>query len=363
MKKQKSLYALLFIAISAILIAPLIGVRPLIVGAVLVAFSLLAKLPVGSFGMAIQVEIWTKDIVDSLFKNNEFAARAFSEDQYVIGGKIVHIPVAGAPSKSKKNLSDFPRTATKRTDDDILYGLDTYYREPKHIEKMEQYELSYDKRQSVVGEEQAQLIQDCMDGLLYRWALTGKNMDTPGNYILTSGGNTAEDVFAGATGERKTFTKAVFSTIKKKMDADNILRDGRIALLTANHHQQLIDSFSDAEKTNFYRNADMSKGVVGIYLDFTIYMRSSVQRWRKLNNVWAPVDELADDFVAGANDSEASLFYQEKAVSRAKGDVMIYDNQNRAEYYGDIISMNMRLGGRQRRAKGVYSVIGDIVTA
>ena len=48
-------------------------------------------------------------------------------------------------------------------------------------------------------------------------------------------------------------------------------------------------------------------------------------------------------------------------MERAKGNVDIFDNQNRAEYYGDIFSMELRLGGRQRRGAGVYAVVEDLV--
>lgn len=310
--------------------------------------------------MAVTVEIWQKDIIDNLFKNNEFASRAMNEDQYVIGGKIVHIPVAGIPSTSQKNVTAFPINAVKRTDDEILYSLDNYYQPPKFVEKLEQYELSYDKRQSIMGEQQSQLIQDCMEGLLYRWSLTGKNMDTPGNYVLTTGPSSATDMLTGATGARLTMSKAVVGIVKKKMDNANILQTGRLALLTANHYQQFLDSLSDAERTNFYRYADMGKGLIGMYLGFEFYMRSTVQRWRKTVAVWAPVDEQDPAFAAGANDSAASIFYQETSVGRARGDVNIFDSAGRPEYYGDLFSMNMRLGGRQRRALGIYSVIEDI---
>ena len=39
----------------------------------------------------IQVEIWERDIVGNLFKNNDFLLQAYNADQYVLQGKVVHI--------------------------------------------------------------------------------------------------------------------------------------------------------------------------------------------------------------------------------------------------------------------------------
>lgn len=360
MKSVRFFTSLLYAALMSLVLAAITGISPVALFTGLLIIGSVIRMPKGSLFMAVTVEIWTKDIIDNLFKNNQFAERAFSADQYVVNGKIVHIPVAGAPSRSIKNNTVFPITAVKRTDDDVLYAIDTYYQSPKFVERIEQYELSYDKRQSIVGEQQSQLIQDAMDGLLYRWSFTGKNMDTPGNYVLTTGAASAADILTGATGTRKTLNTEVFGIVKKKMDNANIPSEGRVALLTANHYQQFIDSLSDSAQTNFYRFADMTRGVIGQYLGFEVLMRSTVQRWRNTAGAWAPVDEQDAAFAAGANDSAASLFYHNYSVERARGDVNVFDNANRPEYYGDVFSMNMRLGGRVRRAAGVYSVIEDI---
>lgn len=320
-------------------------------------------MPKGVALMGVQREIWENDIIGNLFKNNDFAMRAVSGDQYVVGGKIVHIPFAGAPDKSLKNATVFPIAAVQRTDTDILYALDNYFQAPKFVQNVEQAELSYDKRQSIMGEQQSQLIQDCMDGLIYRWAWQGQTIGvTPANSITTIG-NAAAPTLPGATGQRKLFTKDVFGTAKLAMDTANILPTGRVALLTANHYQEFLDSLTDAAQTNFYRIADMTRGVIGTYLGFEVMMRSGVQRWRKVAGVWTPVDEQDPAFVESdqTGDSAASLFWHPDSVERARGDVKVFDDAGRPEYYGDVFSMNMRLGGRQRRASGVYAVIEDIV--
>lgn len=357
MKLFNRINAFLFTALMGLLIASIFGLPPFITIAVLTAVSLFIVAPKGVALMAIQREIWERDIVANLFKNNEFAKRAFNADIYVLEGRVVHIPVAGTPSAVNKNVTNFPVQAVKRTDADIIYSIDTYYTVPRHIERIETYELAYDKRQSVLGEDQSALIQASMDGMLFRWA--------PGaaNVIETAGAAGAPTVF-GATGTRNTFTKVVFSTIKLKMDRANIPFAGRVALLTADHHQQLLDSFSDIEKTNFHNLADATNGIIGRYLGIDIMMRSSVQRYRKVATVWTPVDEQDPAFTASdkTGDSAASLFYYDQAVERALGTVQMFDGANRPEYYGDIFSFILRMGGRIRRNEGVYAIVEAIAS-
>lgn len=303
--------------------------------------------------MAVTKEIWTKDIVENLFKDNAFALRSFNADMYVLLGKVVHIATAGAPSSVKKNLAVFPATATRRTDGDITYAIDTFYSMPRHIEDIEKYELEYDKRQSVLGEDQSNLIQTAMDSLLYRWAPAAANC------VATVGADTTATL-TGATGNRKSFTKAAFATIKLKMDKANISNIGRIALLTADHYNQFFSSLSVQEQNDIGRVADMATGKVGQYLGFEIFMRSTVLRYRGANmGVVAVVDEQDDAYAADVTDRAASLFYQEKAVERAKGEVKLFDGEDRPEYYGSIYSMLMRLGGRIRRTAGVYAVVEE----
>ncbi|RTL47252.1 MAG: hypothetical protein EKK39_14885 [Sphingobacteriales bacterium] len=353
MKNLKPVVSILFMALSAMLVSALFAFNPFTVFIVLLASSFFLPRKV-SF-MAIQREIWERDIVGNLFKNNDFAKRAFSADQYVTMGKVVHIPYAGAPSTVNKNNNTFPVVAVNRGDVDVTYSIDTFQTVPRRIANIDKYELSYDKRQSVIAEDQAQLIQVAMDGLLYNWAPAASNT------FLTAGPVTTATL-PGATGNRLSFDKTAFGSAKLRMDRANIDPNNRVALLTADHHQQLINSFTDAEKTGFYASVDMKRGVVGRYLNFDVMLRSSVLRYRQVGTtppVWTPVDEYAASFPTDNQtaDSAASLFYSDYSVERAFGGVTMFDNTMRAEYYGDIISFELRMGGRIRRNPGVWAVI------
>lgn len=352
--KIKNLSALFFIALMAMLISTVTGFDPVVTGVSLTVASFVIPGVPGMSFMALTVEVWENDIVDNLFNDNQFALHAFNGDQFVLAGKVVHIPVAGAPTASKKNLTSFPQTAVHRTDTELTYAIDTYYAVPKQIQDIEKYELSYDKRQSVVGEDEKQLIDDAMTGLLYRWAPAAANV------IETTGTASADDLIdETATGSRNLFTKAEFKKIAKKFATKNL--NGKLkALLTATHYHQFFESLSEGEKTNFNNAADIVNGIVGRYMGIDIMVRASVLRYRKVADVWTVVDTLADDFAAAAGDSAASLFWEVNSVERAKGEIKVFEDNGNPLYYGDVFSAYIRLGGRIRRTAGVYAVVEKI---
>lgn len=353
MKAIKAITSMLFMAIMALVLSAVTGWNS---AAIFGGLALLSYIPMpsGVALMAVTREVWTKDIVENLYKDNAFATRAFNADMYVLKGKVVHIPVAGAASTITKNATSFPVTAVKRTDTDINYNLDTFYSTPRHIEQIEKYELEYDKRQSVLGEDQAALREAAMEALIYNWLpLVGKT-------TLTTGGTRAATL-SGATGNRKAFHKDEFGTIKLLMDAAKVPTNGRVALLTAYHYSDFLDSLSDAERADVGRVADLKTGIVAKYMGFDIFMRSTVGRYLGADGAYTKVDEQDGGFAADPDDRAASLFWHDMHVERALGDVDIFDNQRQAEYYGDVISMILRLGGRIRNTAGVYAAVEAIV--
>ncbi len=354
MKAIKPLVSLTFLAAFSVLLTGITGWDPLLTFSGLVMASCIPA-PKGVAMMAVTREIWTKDIVENLFKDNAFAQRAFNADMYVMLGKVVHIPVTGGPSTITKNQTSFPVTAVKRTDTDINYNLDTFYSTPRQIEQIEKYELEYDKRQSVLGEDQAALIEAAIEALIYNWApLVGKTE-------LTTGASRTATI-SGGTGNRKKFDKAEISKIKLAMDAASVPAAGRVGLLTAYHYSDFLASLTDAERTDIGRVADLKTGKIGQYLGFDIYMRSTVARYRGDNGSYLAVDEQATAFGASdkTGDRAASLFYHELHVERALGEVDIFDNPRQAGYYGDVVSMILRLGGRIRNTSGVWAVVEDL---
>ena len=295
--------------------------------------------------MAIQKEIWQRTIVEGFFADNSFASKAVNDDAYVNEGKRVHIPNAGAPSAVKKNRSELPATAKTRTDVDVDYTLDEYTTDPVRIPHADTVELSYDKRNSVISQDREHLIESAHQELLYSWA-PDKTM-----FVLTSG-SAAPAHTASATGNRKAVDKKDILSLMTAMDKDNVPRTGRYLLLDAVMYAQLLASLTETEAIGFYAAADVKKGVIGQIYGFNVMERSQVLRYAG--------DNLKQFSQKGAAaDNAAAIAWQEGCVSRALGEVKVFDSVDDPSYYGDIYSFLVRAGGAKRRTdkKGVYALV------
>src|SRR5437762_13652278 len=99
--------------------------------------------------MAIQKEIWTNHIQANLFKDNGFLNYAFNADQYVLEGKVVHIPNAGATANVVKNRTTLPATVIQRADIDITYSTDEFTTDHILIPNADTVESIYDTLSTV----------------------------------------------------------------------------------------------------------------------------------------------------------------------------------------------------------------------
>jgi len=316
---------------------------------ILAGVSLIPMNMAGVLPMAVQKEIWVNHIIGNLFKNNEFLNFAFNADQYVLAGKVVHIPQAAAAPATAKNRTSLPATVVKRTDTDVTYALDEYTTDPVLIPNADNYELSYDKRESVLAESEASLRETVAEWMLRNWAPT-----VSGSKLRTTGADVAAHA-PDATGERKKILSNDFKIIQKTFDKWNIPGEDRFALLDADMYDQLLDSFSETTYRDFSKIVDPTKGIVGELYGFKVMKRSSVMVY---DAALAPKDP---DDAGAATDFAASLFWQKNALERALGMNEFFERMKDPTYYGDIYSFLLRMGGRIRRSdsKGVVALLED----
>lgn len=296
--------------------------------------------------MAVQKEIWVRDIVNALFPDNSFVSRAVNDDMYVNEGKKVHIPNAGAPSGVVKNRAVVPATANKRTDVDIDYTLDEFTTNPVLIPHADMVELSYNKRQSVISQDREQLITAAAEGLLAGWCPAAANrVDTTGDAVAAW--------TPSATGTRKAIKPADVAALQAKFNADNIPLTDRYLLLDAQMYEQLLQGMTESQAIGFFAAADVKRGVLGQLYGFEVMVRSTVYRF-------ANDGTLKDTSAAGAaTDLAAGLAWHAGSVSRALGEVKMFDHVDNPLYYGDVYSFLVRCGGTIRRndKKGVYAIV------
>ncbi|MGB4134245.1 MAG: hypothetical protein BWY89_00040 [Bacteroidetes bacterium ADurb.BinA012] len=343
------LLALLFNAAMAIMLSPVLPFEPGAIFGALTLVSLIPKSVAGVLPMAIQKEIWENDIIESLWADNAFLNYAYNADQFVLAGKVVHIPQAGAAPGTKVNRSSLPATVTKRTDVDITYAIDEITTDPVHISNAETIELSYDKRRSVLSETVSAINEAVALNMLYRWAPSAAAA------IVRTTGNAVLSHTEGAAGNRKAITLADVKGVKKLFDKQSIPSGERYLMLDADMYEQLTNEMDANAQRDFLRVYDEKTGVFGMLYGFKVLMRAQVMRY---TNAGTPVPKSWDT-AGAATDNAAALAWHKNSVERALGTVNFYEDLGNPTYYGDIYSSLVRLGGRIRRNdnKGIVAIV------
>lgn len=343
------LFSLVFSIVIGSMVGGIFGVSAMAIGGVSFAGSLIPKSE--GLKMGIQVEIWHKYIAENLYKNNAFLEKSVDVSDFVINGKIVHIPNAGQPGNVERNRIMLPAKITRRTDIDILYSLDEFTTDPVAILNAETVELSYNKMESVLSNEMSNIRQNMAEWMLYNWRFEGSK-----NIILTTGDSTPSHL-AGTTGNRKKVMLEQLEEAQALMDEQDLPEEDRFALFDARMYQQLTQELTPSDYKDFSAYFDPAKGVVGKLFGFDIMKRSSVLRANGSNIVSSPVAPVA------TTDKACAIVWQKNAVERAVGEIVAFENPGDPTFYGDIYSFLVRSGGRKRFAdgKGVIGIVQTVV--
>ena len=350
MKNLRSILATLVMVVIGLAVSAATAVTPYITIPGIMALSAF-KHPKNVLTMAIQVELWESNIVGNLFKNNEFLNYCYIADEYVIGGKLVHIPQAGNPASVKRNRTSFPATVTLRQDVDVTYALDEFTTDPHDIPNADTIELSYDKISSVLQEDQANLNEIIANWMLFKWAQVGEN-----RFLRTTGGS-IDAHLPGATGSRKKFVVDELKRANKMMNKDGVPKVDRYALFSADMYDQLITDTQFTQYRDSIRDLNLPEGVITRLHGFWIMDRATVL---VATNTDAPVIKTPDAGSA-TTDNDVVLCWQKQSVERAMGQTKAFEQKGNPTMFGDVYSFLQRMGGRVRRndEKGVVLIIQD----
>lgn len=332
------------------------AVASLAIGAVTGTVLSYVKLPKAAF-MAIQVEIWQNHIAEEIFKDNSFLRKSHNADDYVINSKAVHIPQSGGSGDVVKNRSVVPATVRKRNDTDVIYLLDEFTTDPVLIPNADTKELSYDKRNSVLGEDRDKLIQTIAEETIYNWLHSpvygsyGATALPAGNVLKTTGAARVGTA-PGATGNRLASSITDLQRMQTYFRSINQWFEGKMwCLLTP---EMLADCFpANSQITATYManvtEAERRAGIMFKAQGWNIMSRSSVAI------VEAGGDIAAPGAASNVDDDAASLFWYEQGVEFALGGVEAFQKLNDPQFYGDVYSFLARTGARNRRAdyKGI----------
>jgi hypothetical protein len=277
--------------------------------------------------MALQKEIWILAITAMLFADNGFAARSVDHSMFSDNSKV-HVPGSGAILAVSKNT--VPASGGTREDVDVNYTMDKYYVPWITVQRLEQVELTYNKRESVVKQMVASLNEAIYSDLLTKWL--------PSNYtkMATTGDSVAASA-PSATGNRNATSKKDVLAVKRQFDKWNMPQTGRCLLLDADMYNQLLSSLTDTDAAAFLSTADAAKGIVGRIYGFDVYERSTVYTTTAAGALKTGA--------AAATDCLGGLAWCETAVSRAVGEINVYDTEGDPTLYGDAISADVNAGG------------------
>lgn len=298
--------------------------------------------------MAIQKEIWLRDIVEDFFPDDSFVSKSVNDDAWN-DGKRVHVPNAGSMPEVEMDRERLPADVEKRTDVDVEYEMHEFTTSPILITNADQVELSYDKRRSVISGSKKMLQKKAHEFILGKWA------PSTADHCIVTTGNAVDTHLSDTTGKRKAITTKELLSLMTLFNDNDIPEEGRYLLLDAHMYTELLASMTESEKQAFFQYADLRKGIVGQLCSINVMRRSSVLRYAVENgNVTGIATKNA------ATDCAAGLAWYEGLVRRSRGDVELFEESRSPVYYGDIISTLLRAGGCASKSdyEGVYAIVG-----
>lgn len=301
-----------------------------------------------SFFMPLNREIWESDIKENLYADNTFLKTFTPADPENINGRTVTIPNAGAAAAVQKNRTELPATVTERTDVPTSYQIAEFTSDPRRVAHAETVELSYDKRQSILRDDRKKINEVVVEDLLLSVVKPGygTTQTIPSTSILLTVGANTDATAPGATGSRKSYGLGDLQRARAFFITQDSWSEGNMyALINAQAEVQMFPAESQITAT--YMTAvspeERAAGVMYKAYGFKIMTRSSVYVF---DNAGAFKPKTAS---GATTDDEGVLFYNGTDVEFALGDIKVFDNPDRAEWYSDIMSQLLRAGGRAMR--------------
>lgn len=307
--------------------------------------------------MALQQEIWIKEIKENLFPDDSFMKKATDHSMWV-NYRTVHVPQAGAVPGVVQNRGVVPATVGGRVDTELTYNLNSYTTDPVLVQNFEQLQLSYDKRASVLKNIMSQLQFVVATQTLYAWAPSGA-----ARIVRTSGSTSTGNLpHSTATGSRKMLTLADVTRAKKRLDDDNVPSSGRILLLNSAMYNNDLLNITGVIYADSFGSPNMPTGVVARLMGFDIMMRSDVVVY---DNTGTPVIKAinGDGSITSpaSNDNGAALAFHPDYVCHALGGITPFYKEQDPTYYGDIFSAEVAHGSSKLRSdqKGIVAIVQE----
>lgn len=305
--------------------------------------------------MAVQPEVWVREIQDNLLPDSEFITKSVNHDEFI--EKItVHVPQAGALPTVVKDRASLPATIQQRTDTDRTYDLSEYSTDPFIVRNVDEVQTSYKKKESVMRDHIANLRKRIGDETANTWAGVGL-VSAAGQIVLTTGTDTGSIAPPSGTGNRKAVLINDLATSASKLDNDDVSQNNRWCLMPATmYHNMLIENKDELLHKDFMNIGKLPDAVVNRIWGFNIILRSNVTVY---TDAATPVLK-AVGAAAATDDNFGAICWQSDQVATALGTTKIFSQDNVPEFYADALLSATTLHGSialRTDGKGIVTIV------
>lgn len=324
------------------------------------AFSGVKSNTKGFAYMSLLTEVWSQDIMENLYQNNAFLKRATDHSMWV-NNITVHVPQAAAGLGVEQNRTVFPAPVGSRTDTELTYNLNQYTSNPILLQNIEELQISYDKRKSILSNMMSELNNVIALQTLYAWSVAGAS-----RIVQTSGSTSTLNLpHSTATGSRKMTTIADLTKVKAILDADNVPSEGRILLIPSYMYNTDILNISGINQAYGFGSPVLPEGVVSRLMGFDIMIRPDVLCF---DNTGTPVIKAINGdgtlTSPATTDQGAAIAYHPAFVAKALGSINSYydggsNGTGKPEYYGSLFSAEVMHGASKlyTSGKGIVQLV------
>lgn len=300
----------------AVAIAPLIEIPPLIIASAIVAVSAVAQFAAPSFfqGLAmagLQKEIWVPGIKENPVPDDTFVYQSTDMSMYVENNKL-HLAEAGIEPSVYENYfqgNDDPLPFASVADIPNEVVLNTYSTDQTRHRDLQEVELQYDRRTSVIIRHRTSLAKNMSDRAAFAWSPA---VDNAFNKIMNLG--SADSVI-----DALIDVEAFFAGLDKP--------DNLNICLTPEHMARI-----KKEDKVLYKEILNEKTMYGLKV------------FRYSRNPLYLADGTKKPFgtVKGGTDKRASFIWASDEVFRCFGDTEMYANLRDSGTQSDTISFAQR---------------------
>lgn len=334
----KTISAMLFNAITGVIMATLLSIPPLAGAAFMVGIGAVMSFspaPAGVLRAGVYKEIWTGEIIKAL---RGFLAGTWldgiPDQSSIVDNDIIHLVDAGIDPDVLINNTTYPIPLQELDDEDVVISLDKFQTKVTPITDDELYAISYDKM-GRVKESHANAIKDAK----FRKAA----------HALCAKENTAKTPVLKTTGSvdpvtgRRRLTPDDLVSLKEAMDSIGVPEENRRLVLCTNHANDLLRvDQTFREQYNINRNT----GKIGNLYGFEIYTCG-------YNPIYT-VDgqKKAVGAIAGTGEFQCSFAFYTPRVFKATGSTKMYYSEadSDPEYQHNKINFTHRFIAMPKKA-------------